>query len=87
MEKLPELARRFVADSPVCLGELVFCAQNEMVGKLPDLLRRRLPLALITRLTEERLRLAAAIAGKVLEWPEQRQVQEVRAMLETTAGS
>ncbi len=87
VEKLPELARRFVADSPVCLGELVFCAQNEMVGKLPDLLRRRLPLALITRLTEERLRLAAAIAGKVLEWPEQRQVQEVRAMLETTAGS
>ncbi len=81
IEELPRLARRFVPDAPVCIGELVYCSRHEMVGRLEDLLRRRLPLLLITRISEERLRLAAALAGKVLGWPEERQASEVRAIL------
>ncbi len=81
VEELPELARRFVPEAPVCIGELVYCARHEMVGNLQDLLRRRVPLTLVTRLSEERLRLAAALAGKVLSWTEERQAAEVQAIL------
>ncbi len=81
VEELPELAQRFVPDAPACIGELAHCARHEMVGNLRDLLRRRLPLTLVTRLPEERLRLAAALAGKMLSWDEERQAAEVQAML------
>ena len=80
IEKLPRLARRFVPEAPVCIGELVFCSRYEMVANLQDLLRRRLPLTLITTLPEQRVRLAAAIAGKILRWSKQRQAVEVRSI-------
>ena len=77
IHKLPELSRRFVPDCAICLGELVFCTREEWVVHLDDLLRRRLPLLLVTRLSNDRLRLAAAIAGKVRGWDEERQIQEI----------
>lgn len=80
IEKLPQLARRFVADAPICLAELVFCTQYEMVANLHDLLRRRLPLTLIATLPRKRVELAAAIAGKVLRWSEERRAAEVRSI-------
>ena len=87
IEELPRLARRFVPDAPVCIGELVYCSRHEMVVNLQDLLRRRLPLMLISTLPEERLRLAAAIAGRVLDWSEQHQADEVRSILDRITGS
>jgi len=80
IRQLPRLAHRVVPDVPVCIGELVYGSRFEMVAGLQDLLRRRLPLTLITTLTHDRLRLAAAIAGKVLHWSQERQADEVRAL-------
>ena len=80
IEKMPRLARRFIPEAPMCIGELVFCAQYEMVANLQDLLRRRLPLTLISTLPEQRVWLAAAVAGKILRWSEERQAAEVRSI-------
>ncbi len=81
IEKLPKLAHRFVPEAPVCSGELVYCSRYEMVANLQDLLRRRLPLSLIVTLSEERVRLAASIAGKILHWSEEQKANEARSML------
>ena len=80
IERMPKLAQRYVAEVPVCLGELVFSSQYEMVGNLHDLLRRRLPVTLITSLPRERVELAAEVAGKVLRWTEERRADEVRSL-------
>jgi glycerol-3-phosphate dehydrogenase len=80
IEKMPKLAQRYVVEAPVCLGELVYCSQYEMVGGLHDLLRRRLPLTVITELTRERVELAARVAGRVLRWPDERRAAEVRSI-------
>ena len=80
VEKLPQLGLRYLAETPICMAELVYCAQYEMVGNLQDLLRRRLPLTLIANLPERKVSVAAAIAGKVLGWSEKRRSDEVRAI-------
>jgi glycerol-3-phosphate dehydrogenase len=85
IEKLPKLAHRFVPEAPVCSGELVYCSRYEMVANLQDLLRRRLPLSLIVTLPEERVRLAASIAGKILHWSEEQKADEARSMLTEAA--
>jgi len=86
IEELPRLARRFVPEAPTCIGELVYCSQYEMVANLRDLLRRRLPLTLIATLPEERVRLAAALAGRVLRWSEERQIDEIRSICDEASG-
>ena len=86
IEKLPKLAQRFVPEAPVCLGELVYCSRFEMVANLQDLLRRRLPLSLTVKLSEERLRSAASIAGKILNWSKEQETAEIRSILAKAAG-
>jgi len=86
IEKLPKLGRRFVPETPVCIGELVYCSRYEMVANLKDLLRRRLPLTLIATVPEDRLRLAAAIAGKILHWSEERKAAEVQSIRAEATG-
>lgn len=86
IEKMPRLARRFVPETPMCIGELVFCSRYEMVANLQDLLRRRLPLTLIATLPEQRVRLAAAVAGKILRWSNERQIAEVRSICGEISG-
>jgi glycerol-3-phosphate dehydrogenase len=80
IEKMPKLAQRYVAEAPICLGELAYSSQYEMVGNLSDLLRRRLPLTMITSLSRSRVELAAEVAGNVLRWTEDRRVAEVRSV-------
>ncbi|MFA6120196.1 MAG: glycerol-3-phosphate dehydrogenase/oxidase [Sideroxydans sp.] len=49
------LAERIVPDLPFIYADLVFCANNEMVVSLYDLLRNRLPLLILAKLSEEAL--------------------------------
>jgi glycerol-3-phosphate dehydrogenase len=53
VEKKPSLADRIVADLPLIYADLVFCANNEMVATLYDLLRNRLPLLILAKLDQE----------------------------------
>ena len=77
MKGNPELAGRIVADLPMTLGDLLFCAREEMAMHLDDLLRRRMPLLILAHLTyDEVLALARRIAP-LLGWDETRTAQEV----------
>ncbi|MBA4381029.1 MAG: glycerol-3-phosphate dehydrogenase/oxidase [Sideroxydans sp.] len=53
VEVKPMLAERIVPDLPFIYADLVFCASNEMVFSLSDLLRNRLPLIILAKLSEE----------------------------------
>jgi len=49
----PQLAERIVADLPFIYADLVFCAANEMVVGLHDLIRSRLPLLILAKIGQE----------------------------------
>jgi glycerol-3-phosphate dehydrogenase len=70
IEKNRDLANRIVASSPFVLGDLVFCVEYEMVVTLEDLLRRRLPLLITSRLNRDELTHLAGITAEILEWDE-----------------
>ena len=48
----PQLAERIVPVLPFIHADLLFCARNEMVIRPDDLLRRRMPLSILARLSE-----------------------------------
>lgn len=68
----PELARRVVPDAPFCLAEIVHSVRHEMAMTLEDVLRRRVPLLLTTRLSEGQLGLVMELVAQTLEWSEAR---------------
>ena len=63
-----ELAKRITPALPFIVADLVFCAQHEMVVHLEDLLRRRLPLFILSKMTPAELQRLAGIAAKALAW-------------------
>lgn len=67
-EQEPELARRITPALPFIMADLVFCARHEMVVHLEDLLRRRMPLLILARLSPAELQRLACIAAEVLGW-------------------
>ena len=66
------LAKRIIPSLPFIIADLIFCAQHEMVVHLEDLLRRRLPLLLLSKMTPAELQRLAGIAAKALVWDENR---------------
>jgi glycerol-3-phosphate dehydrogenase len=70
VEATPSLAQRIVSDVPFIQADLVWCAQNEMVVHLDDLIRRRLPLLILARLDENTLSSLAANVASLLGWDE-----------------
>ena len=73
-------ANRIVPEAPFCLGEMVHAARFEMARDLEDVLRRRIPLLQVARVTDEGRRLAARVLGKVLGWTEERREEEVQGL-------
>ena len=65
-----ELAKRILPALPFTVADLIFCAQNEMVVHLEDLLRRRLPLLILSKMTLVELQRLAEISAKALAWDE-----------------
>lgn len=81
IERQPFLARRIVPELPLIYADLLFCAREEMVAHLDDLLRRRMPLLILTRLTEDQLGQIAEVVSAALSWDETRVRQEVAAIV------
>jgi glycerol-3-phosphate dehydrogenase len=50
------------------MADLVFCAQHEMVIHLDDLLRRRVPLLILARLSPQELQNITKITAEILAW-------------------
>ena len=64
----PRLTERIVPGLPFIHADLMFCACNEMVVHLEDLLRRRMPLLILARLSEATLRRIAGSVADTMGW-------------------
>ncbi len=64
----PQLSERILPTVPFIQAELGFCVHNEMVVHLDDLLRRRIPLMILAKLSVDDLRYLAAGAATALSW-------------------
>lgn len=68
IEQDAALAQRITPALPLIFADLVFCAANEMVVHLEDLLRRRMPLLILAKMTQSELRYLAELVAKTLDW-------------------
>jgi glycerol-3-phosphate dehydrogenase len=64
----PSLSKRVIPTLPFIWADLVFCAHDEMVIHLDDLLRRRLPLFILTKMTPDDCCTIVDLIGKTLAW-------------------
>lgn len=76
-----ELIERIKPEMPFILADLVFCACHEMVVQLDDLVRRRLPLAILAKLTVNDLTKIATIAECHLNWNSAKTTTEIERCL------
>lgn len=60
------LASRIAQDVPLCLGEVVHAARHEMAGSAEDILRRRVPVAILAGNDERALAAAKRVAEREL---------------------
>ncbi|MFH0934453.1 MAG: glycerol-3-phosphate dehydrogenase C-terminal domain-containing protein, partial [Pseudomonadota bacterium] len=79
VEETLQLAARILPDLPFIHADLVFCAGDEMVLHLVDLLRRRMPLLILAKLDEQDLRRLAELVAPQLGWDADRVAREVEA--------
>ncbi len=73
------LAARILPALPFIRADLIYSARHEMVVHLSDLLRRRMPLSILARLTESDVRNIAEIAAPALDWDDAAVHREVAA--------
>ncbi|NBQ71132.1 MAG: hypothetical protein EBU46_20785, partial [Nitrosomonadaceae bacterium] len=66
------LAQRIIPALPFIVADLMYCATDEMVIHLDDLLRRRLPLLILTKLTQDQLQHIALRVATPLQWDDAR---------------
>ncbi len=76
------MAERILPALPFIHADLLWSAQDEMVIHLDDLLRRRMPLLILAKLTESDLRRIAASVATVLGWDNAALHQEVETCLQ-----
>ena len=77
IEMHADRAQRIIPSLPFIDADLMHCAAHEMVIHLDDLLRRRLPLLILARLTKNQLaQIALRVAG-TMHWDDARLHQEV----------
>ena len=75
----PPLAQRIHPSLPYAQAEILLAVNREMARTLPDILRRRIPLALLERLDTPLLAQVAKLAAQPLGWDAARQAREVAA--------
>lgn len=80
VERNPLLAARIIPSLPFIEADLLFCAREEMVVHLGDLLRRRLPLLILAKLNESDLYKIAEKVSSIFGWDAAIVKQEVGAL-------
>ena len=68
IDKDRTLAARIVSELPFIYADLWWSAGNEMVVHLEDLLRRRMPLLILSRLSTDQLQKFSAAVAPILGW-------------------
>ena len=79
------LAERLAPTAPFCRAEVIHAAHSEMALGLDDILRRRLPVAILARPDRAWAADAAALAGDALGWDDARRETECATLLERHA--
>ncbi|MGR9045483.1 MAG: FAD-dependent oxidoreductase, partial [Gammaproteobacteria bacterium] len=79
IEKNPRSAERIDPALPLIRADLMFCAGHEMVVHLDDLLRRRLPLLILSKMNRQELIALAETVAATLGWHKARLRDEVDA--------
>lgn len=81
IENDSRMAGRILPALPFIHADLLWCARHEMVTHLDDLLRRRIPLLILSRLTETELRKIAEMVAPEMDWDEAAIASEISACL------
>ncbi len=68
IEQDPVLGQRIAPDLPFCRAEVIHCARNEMAVHLEDLLRRRIPLTILSKPDQALAREIAGLAAPEMGW-------------------
>ncbi len=68
IENDPTLGTRIAPDLPFCRAEVIHCARSEMAVHLEDLLRRRIPLTILSKPDPALARDLAELAAPELGW-------------------
>jgi len=79
----PGMAERILPELPLIHADLLFCARNEMIVHLDDLLRRRMPLMILARLEEGTLRRIAETIAPMMGWNETDVKREVATCIKS----
>jgi len=77
IEQQPQLVHRITPSVPLIYADLIHCAQFEMVMHLDDLLRRRMPLLILTKLSRATLEQIARSVSDILQWDSDRITKEM----------
>jgi len=77
LQDSPERAQRICEELPFIEAEFDYILNNEMVVRLEDLLRRRLPLMILMRYCESVLNKSAEKAAQILGWDQARMELEM----------
>ncbi|HQS58098.1 MAG: FAD-dependent oxidoreductase [Gallionellales bacterium 35-53-114] len=77
IENFPALAQRITPGVPLIFADLIFCARNEMVVHLDDLLRRRMPLIILNKFTMPELGRLAFEVSTELGWDDSMMKREL----------
>lgn len=73
----PDLAKRIIPTVPFIMAELEFCSRNEMVVHLDDLLRRRIPIMILTTYDHHELLHITELAALILGWDHATMTDEI----------
>jgi glycerol-3-phosphate dehydrogenase len=84
IEQDAALAKRITPTLPFIFADLVFCAGHEMVVHLDDLLRRRIPLLILAKMSPAELRHFAEMTAKTLGWDEGTLTNELEMCIKKT---
>lgn len=77
VENDQSLAARIIPTLPFIYADLLYCAREEMVVHLEDLLRRRMPLLILTKLSADQMWHIGKTVSATLGWSEACMKQEV----------
>lgn len=80
----PDLVKRIIPELPFIVADLIFCTRHEMVMHLDDLLRRRIPLLILTKLASDQLDQLANITAKIVGWDAKRTHEELNRCLQNS---
>nr|MBA3710793.1 glycerol-3-phosphate dehydrogenase [Planctomycetota bacterium] len=72
----PVLCGRISAHAPFCLGEAVHAVTSEMALSLDDVLRRRVPLAILARLDRQQVTAVSQAIAPHLGWTHEHALEE-----------